>query len=258
MREGLRPHRSLRVVLVDDIDDVRRVVRTALRLRGGFDVVGEASDGTGAVHLAGEARPDLVVLDVGLPDLAGREVLSGIRDASPGTKIVIFSGEEPTDPGSIAEQVEGFVRKDNEMSHLVDVLESVGKQISEEFSIELDQDPRSVPRARAFVREALRATGAQGLYDDAALLVSELVTNAITHASTACRLHVSLTPTVLRLAVVDEGHGTPEPQVHDESTEHGRGLHLVGAIASAWGIDTWADAGKIVWAELPRTAEVGA
>lgn len=258
MTDTPRSPRPLRVVLVDDIDDVRRVVRTALRLRGGFEVVGEASDGVAGVRLAGEAQPDLVVLDLGLPDLAGRDVLTGIRGASPGSKIVIFSGEEPTDPGSIAEQVEGFVRKDREMSHLVDVLESVGKQITEEFSIELEHDPRSVPRARAFVRDVLRKTGAHALYDDAALLVSELVTNAITHANSGCRLHLSLTPSVLRLAVIDEGDGTPEPQIHDESMEHGRGLHLVGAIASAWGIDTWADVGKIVWAELPRTAQASA
>ena len=71
---------TIRVLLVDDVVDVRRLLRTALRFRGGFEVVGEASDGGEAVQLAESLRPDLVVLDLGLPDIAGREVLSRIRE----------------------------------------------------------------------------------------------------------------------------------------------------------------------------------
>ena len=55
------------VLLVDDVEAVRRMVRTALRLRGGFEVVGEASSGAEAVQLADGLHPDIVVLDLGLP-----------------------------------------------------------------------------------------------------------------------------------------------------------------------------------------------
>ena len=117
----------LRVLLVDDVVDVRRLVRTALRFRGGFEVVGEAGDGAGAVRLAGETHPDIVVLDLGLPDIAGREVLSRIRENSPESKVVVFSGLETPDRTWIEGRVEGYVLKDAELDYLVDLLESVGK-----------------------------------------------------------------------------------------------------------------------------------
>ena len=74
---------AIRVLLVDDVVEVRRLVRTSLRFRGGFDVVAEASDGAEAIRMAETLRPDVVVLDLGLPDIAGHEVLSHIRAASP-------------------------------------------------------------------------------------------------------------------------------------------------------------------------------
>ncbi|HRK48026.1 MAG TPA: response regulator, partial [Nocardioides sp.] len=57
---------SIRVLLVDDVADVRRLVRVALRFRGGFDVIGEARAGQEAVELAAALRPDIVLLDLGL------------------------------------------------------------------------------------------------------------------------------------------------------------------------------------------------
>ncbi|HEU4548006.1 MAG TPA: response regulator, partial [Microlunatus sp.] len=62
---------GIRVLLVDDVIAVRSLLRTALRVRGGFEVLGEAGDGGEAVRLAGSLQPDLIVLDLGLPDIAG-------------------------------------------------------------------------------------------------------------------------------------------------------------------------------------------
>src|SRR6476659_4986776 len=97
----------IRVLLVDDVVDVRRMLRAALRLRGGFEVVGEAGDGAEAVGLVGELRPDVVVLDLGLPDIAGRELLIRIRDRSPGSQVVVFSGGASEDRAWIAKHVDG-------------------------------------------------------------------------------------------------------------------------------------------------------
>jgi two-component system, OmpR family, KDP operon response regulator KdpE len=68
------------VLLVDDAEEVRRMVRTALRLRGGFEVLGEASSGAQAVQLADALHPDIVVLDLGLPDLDGIDVTRTLRE----------------------------------------------------------------------------------------------------------------------------------------------------------------------------------
>ncbi len=73
----------IRVVLVDDVGEYRHLIRTALRVRGGFEVVGEAADGSSAVDVVSAARPDVIVLDLGLPNLPGREVITRIRSASP-------------------------------------------------------------------------------------------------------------------------------------------------------------------------------
>jgi len=87
----------VRVVLVDDHREVRVMLRTALRLHGGFEVVGEADDGAGAVRLVSSTDPDIVLLDLGLPDLDGREVLTRIRAARPASKVVVFSGADRDD-----------------------------------------------------------------------------------------------------------------------------------------------------------------
>jgi CheY-like chemotaxis protein len=244
----------IRVLLVDDVVEVRRLVRTALRFRGGFQVVAEASDGTEAVRCAGELTPDVVVLDLGLPDLAGHEVLGRIRKASPRSKVVIFSGGDASEHQWVEGQVEGYVLKDTQLDYLVDLLESVARRETVEAHLELPRELTSVRIARTFVAERLAEWGLESIRDDALLVTSELAANAITHADSACRLRVSLTPTTLRIDVIDTGSGTPDVQPPSVTEEHGRGLHLVAAVTTAWGLEMVPDDGKVVWAELARPA----
>jgi anti-sigma regulatory factor (Ser/Thr protein kinase) len=85
------------------------------------------------------------------------------------------------------------------------------------------------------------------------LLVSELVTNAVTHAKTPCRVAAALKPRGLRVEVSDgSGH---EPLLVPESTdvESGRGLLIVNELSAAWGWEFTA-VGKVVWFELPMRA----
>ncbi|MBD3008636.1 ATP-binding protein [Streptomyces sp. 5-10] len=118
----------------------------------------------------------------------------------------------------------------------------------------------SVSTVRAAVRERLGAWGVSAaVCDDALLVVSELVTNVITHTVSdhlECRL--SLRAELLRLEVEDEirAHTLPAPRTPDPDEHCGRGLLLVGAVSSAWGVtDAPHGAGRIVWAELPSRAE---
>ena len=246
----------IRVLLVDDVVEVRRLVRTSLRFRGGFEVVGEAADGAEAVRLAEQLRPDVVVLDLGLPDIAGREVLSRVREHAPASKVVVFSGLETADRAWIRDHSEGFVLKDSDLGYLVDLLESVGRPAGPQAVIDLPDDLSSVADARRFVKEQLRLWGIDGPIDDALLVVSELAANALTHAHSSYRIRLSATAMALRIEVDDAGAGTPEPQPLTEDEEHGRGLHLVDALAASWGMEAAETGGKRVWAELalPATA----
>jgi signal transduction histidine kinase len=145
--------------------------------------------------------------------------------------------------------VDAFVQKGQDLAHLIRILEQVAGQPPLVAAIELEQDTLSPPTARRFVDTTLRDWGCDPVIDDALLVVSELVTNAVVHAASDARVELRLAPGVLRIEVSDNGDGAPEPQSIDVTRPSGRGLLLVSAMAVAWGIDPIPD-GKVVWAEL--------
>ncbi len=83
--------RLVRVVVVDDSDDVRLLLRVVLQRDGRFDVVGEAADGREAIECVTATQPDLVVLDRQMPRLGGIEALPEIRDAAPGASVILYT-----------------------------------------------------------------------------------------------------------------------------------------------------------------------
>jgi CheY-like chemotaxis protein len=241
---------AARVVLVDDVAAFRKLVGTALRLRGGFEVVGEAANGRQAIDAAVELRPDVVVLDLGLPDLAGAEVISALRERAPGTRIVIFTGRD-VDLDALT-SVEGFVRKDGDVQLLVDVLSDVVSGVKlPGASLVLDNELRSAAVARGFVEDRCREWGLEHVIDDALLVVSELVTNAVLHARSSAELRLVPGEETLRIEVADEGRAGPDPVLASADDEHGRGLLLVAVLSAAWGTEARTDGGKVVWADVP-------
>ena len=84
----------IRVLLVDDVPDLRRIFRMLLENDGRFEVVGEAGDGEEAIQLAGEVRPDVIVLDVAMPRMDGIQAIPLLHEASPGVRILVLSGFE--------------------------------------------------------------------------------------------------------------------------------------------------------------------
>ena len=241
------------MVLVDDVAEIRQLVRTALRFRGVFSVVGEASDGVQALEVVQREQPDVVVLDIGLPDLAGQEVLSGLRARSPQSKVVIFSGTQPADVGEIARNVEGYALKDTELDYLVELLETLGREPAGQTAMHLPALITSATTARAFTRETLAGWHVTDVVDDTLLVVTELVNNAVTHAQSECHLRLSVNATAVRVEVIDRSTETPEPLAPSSTRDHGRGLHLVDALTAAWGVERVDESSKMVWAELRRS-----
>jgi CheY-like chemotaxis protein len=243
------PAGTVRVVLVDDVEDVLRMVRTALRVHGGFDVVGQARSGLHAIEMAARLKPDVVVLDLGLPDIAGQEVLTRIREVAAGTQVVVLSASAPTDRSWFEEHAAGYVLKDQDLDHLVGLLEHLGPRSDDVRVLDLPQDPAAAGTARDWVRSTLLEWGLDELVDDALLVVSELVGNAVTHAESKCQVSLSRASDSVRIEVTDRGEGTPQPQPQDNLAEGGRGLVLIGAMSSAWGVEDVPE-GKKVWAEI--------
>ncbi|MFN8077835.1 MAG: SpoIIE family protein phosphatase [Kineosporiaceae bacterium] len=131
--------------------------------------------------------------------------------------------------------------------------------VAEQAIASFEASGASVMAARRFVTEVLRRWGAEELLDDAVLLVSELVTNAVVHAGTQTDVRCTLTDDGLQIDVVDRypGRWLPSPpMVVDSEAEGGRGLSMAATLSNAWGV-SYAAGTKRVWFLLRRTDVTG-
>jgi serine phosphatase RsbU (regulator of sigma subunit)/anti-sigma regulatory factor (Ser/Thr protein kinase) len=107
---------------------------------------------------------------------------------------------------------------------------------------------------RAHVAEELTAFGYGPLVDDAQLVVSELVTNALLHGGGRGEVRLRRIDDGVRAEVVDRSHNLPVVAVIGDRTLTGRGLHLVTRVSRQWGVEPL-ESGKIVWAEIAPGAD---
>jgi DNA-binding NarL/FixJ family response regulator len=118
---------SVRVLVVEDFAPYRRFISSTLAGMRDLEVIGEVSDGLEAVQKAEELKPDLILLDIGLPSLNGIEAARCIRKLSPNSKIIFVSQESSTDVLQTALDLGamGYVAKARAGSELLAAVEAV-------------------------------------------------------------------------------------------------------------------------------------
>jgi len=118
---------QVRVLMVDDFESWRRFASSLLRRKPELQVVGEASDGLEAVRKAVELKPDLILLDIGLPILNGFEAALQIRKLVPESKIIFLTQESAGDVIQEALRLgaSGYVLKTRAESDLLTAVEAV-------------------------------------------------------------------------------------------------------------------------------------
>lgn len=126
-----------------------------------------------------------------------------------------------------------------------------------EVRADFPADPASAGRARRFVDATLREWECDGMVDVAALLVSELVANAVLHAGTPIGVVVRRDSHRLRIEVHDDDPRAPARKHYSSMATTGRGIMLVERLAADWGVRATAT-GKGVWFELDESTPAGA
>lgn len=176
----------IRVLLVDDNEQWRRLASSTVQKQPGLQVVGEVSDGLQAVQKSQELQPDLILLDVGLPTVHGIEAARRISKDAPRSRILFFSEECSPDIAEEALRVggTGYVVKSDAAGDLLPAIRAVlqGRQfvssslaskVSMNATGELVRDDNVVPLVQENVQITQRHNVA--LYRDDELLVEGFV-----------------------------------------------------------------------------------
>lgn len=251
--------RTYTVILADDHDDDRFLVRRALERHGGFRIVAEAQTGAEVIELATHHQPDLVVVDLAMPDVDGLMATSALRTVCPATTVVVLSNfgstrmERPARLAGASAYLEKSLTPPDLVRGILDALArdrpTVGTEVPALARTILTADGLAPLVARRFVARVLEEWDLRERADEVLLLVSELVTNAVVHAKSDLEVLMRLAPQLLRVEVHDRDPQRVAPLAWTEDQERGRGVALVEAISDVWGIDD-EQIGKVIWFEM--------
>lgn len=214
-----------------------------------------AADARAALHKALAEQPEAMVLDLaGLvvtDDLALTLFTAFGRAAAawPGCPVLLYA----PDPVVFADLHRMAVNRGLPVYRdRASALAATAKKpvVPRRFDARLWGAPSAAAAAREIVVRACTGWQLPHLIDDAQVVITELVSNAVRHAEGDLRLLVLLRDRLLHLSVADTSEQRPHLILPDPDTgEGGRGLLLIDAIAAAWGSSPTSD-GKVVWATL--------
>lgn len=124
---GLRVMRAFRILVADDHEVVRRGIRALIESHPGWEVCGDAVDGREAVERTRELKPDLILLDIGMPNLNGIEAARQILAICPATPILVLTMHysQQTVKEALAVGARGFLLKSDAGRDLVTAVEAV-------------------------------------------------------------------------------------------------------------------------------------
>lgn len=251
--------RSYSVIVADDHEDDRFLIRRALERNGRFTIVAEAETGTEVIELATAHQPDLVVVDLAMPDVDGLMATTALRAVSAATTVVVLSNfgtGRMAEPARLA-GASAYLEKSLPPAELVaGILEALAQERPATGEPDpavaraiLTADGLAPMVARRFVSRVLEEWDLTGRGDEILLLVSELVTNAVVHARSDLEVVMRLARQLLRVEVHDRDPRRVAPLAWTEDQERGRGLALVEALSDVWGAED-EQIGKVIWFEM--------
>ncbi|TDC03560.1 response regulator transcription factor [Nonomuraea longispora] len=193
-----RPADDPVVLVVDDEPNIRELLQDALELNG--FAVRTAASGTQALVRVGEERPDLIVLDVMLPDLNGFAVAQRLRPDGGGPPVLFLTARD-----TVADRIAGLTVGGDDY-------------VTKPFSLE-----EVVLRIRAILR---RTSPREQAHDDGLLRYADLELDEETHVVRRAGRHVHLSPTefaLLRYLMINAERVVSKPQILDRVWDHGFG-----------------------------------
>jgi DNA-binding NarL/FixJ family response regulator len=152
-----------RILIVDD-HPLTRDALTGLLRQNGFDVVGEAGSGQEAIERARELTPDLVLLDLSMPEMSGLEALPRVRQAAPNAEIVVLTASEDEESllGAVRGGAAGYLLKSEPPERIVAFLRGVAN----------GDAALSGPIARRLLDQVREGGGPRSVPDDVAKVLS--------------------------------------------------------------------------------------
>jgi len=117
----------IKILIVEDDRLYKKVIIDFLQEDSCFKVIGDAKDGQTAVFLAKELRPDLIIMDLGLPVMSGIDATIEIKEANPSVKVIVLTSHINQDEAfeSLAAGATAYVNKDINMNHMKMIIETV-------------------------------------------------------------------------------------------------------------------------------------